>query len=221
MSFFPLWGAASLPSIDMDTWELAQKIDKMHSHPRYNSLNEISLFGGMLYCMDCGFALRHNTERHKRENGSVAFYESYMCGNYSRSGHAACSTHRIYIKPLVEVVLDDIRIKAEIADCSEAGMVRRMTEYRQSQSAQETDAQLQELERQIEDSQTVQNDVQEWVSLIRQYRNLESLGRETLFWLIDKIEIGEQRLSASGLRPGQDTAFLSAPPCSRSASLEG
>lgn len=146
----------------------------------------------------------------------------------------------------MEVVLDDIRTKAEIADCSEAEMVRRMTEYRQSQSAEETAAtkktvkavrkrlaelerlvqstyedkvkglipeavciellnkyqtertekaaQLEELERRIEDSQTVQNDVQEWVSLIRQYRNLESLDRETLLRLIDKIEIGEQRI---------------------------
>ena len=128
------------PIIDMDTWELTQEIDKMRSHPRYNTMNEISLFGGLLYCMDCGFALRHNTERHKRKNGSVAFYESYMCGNYSRSGHTACSTHRIYLKPLVEVVLDDIRIKAGITDCSEAEMVQRITEYRQSQSMQETAA---------------------------------------------------------------------------------
>lgn len=36
--------------------------------------------------------------------------------------------------------------------------------------------------------------MQEWVSLIRQYRNLESLDRETLLRLIDKIEIGEQRI---------------------------
>ena len=62
----------------MDTWELAQEIGKMHSHPHYNSLNEINQFGGLLYCMDYGFALRHNTERYKRKNGSVAFYESYM-----------------------------------------------------------------------------------------------------------------------------------------------
>ena len=60
-------------------------------------------------------------------------------------------------------------------------------------------AQLEELERRIEDSQTVQNDVQEWVSLIRQYCNLKSLDRETLLRLIDKIEIGEQR-SEDGLK---------------------
>lgn len=131
--------------------------------------------------MDCGFALRHNTEQHKRKNGSVALYESYMCGNYSRSGHTACSTHRIYLKPLVEVVLDNIRTKIELLN-------KYQTEWT------EKAAQLEELEWRIEDSQTVQNDVQEWVSLIRQYRNLESLDRETLLRLIDKIEIGEQRI---------------------------
>ena len=172
------------PIIDMDTWELTQEIDKMHSHPRYNSLNEISLFGVLLYYMDCGFALRHNTERHKRKNGPVAFYESYTCGNYTRSGCTACSTHRIYLKPLLEVVLDDIRKKAEISECSEAEKVRRMTEYRQSQSAEETVVTKKTVK-------AIQNDVQEWVNLFRQYRNLESLDREMLLRLIDKIEIGE------------------------------
>lgn len=87
--------------------------------------------------MDCGFAMRHQTEKHKRKSGAVAVYESYMCGNYSRSGRSACSTHTIYLKPLAELVLDDIRTKAEIANCREAEMVRHMTERMQSQSAQE------------------------------------------------------------------------------------
>ena len=232
--------------IDMDTWILTQEIDKRNTHPRINRLNEISLFSGMLYCMDCGFAMRHQTEKHRRKSGIVVVYESYMCGNYSRSGHTACSTHTIYLKPLAELVLDDIRIKAEIADCREAEMVRRMTERMQSQSAQKEDAakktariirkrlaeleklvqnvyedkvkgsipetvcielinkyqtertekaeQFQKLEQQIEESQTVQSDVREWVSLIRQYRNLETLDRETLLRLVDKIEVGERHI---------------------------
>ena len=49
------------------------QIDRMHRRPRYNSLNEISLFGGLLYYMDCGFALRHNTER---QNGSLLIFEN-------------------------------------------------------------------------------------------------------------------------------------------------
>jgi len=232
--------------ISLDIWELAQEIDKMRSHPRYNSLNIISLFGGLLYCMDCGFALRHQTERHKRKSGKTAIYESYICGNYSRSGHTVCSTHTIYLKPLTELVLADIRAKADIVKFNEADMIKSMSEHIQNQNAQETavikkniktlnkrlselekllqsvyedkikgkipeavcielmnkyqtertekSAQLKELEQKIEDNQAVQNDVQEWVKLIRQYSNIETLDRETLLRLIDKIEIGEQKI---------------------------
>ena len=232
--------------ISSDVWELSQEIDKMHSHPRYNSLNIISLFGGLLYCMDCGFALRHQTERHKRKNGSVAVYESYLCGNYSRSGHTVCSTHMIYLKPLTELVLADIRAKAEIVKFNEEDMIKSMSERMQSQNSQEIavikknikslnkrlselekliqsiyedkikgkipeaiciglmnkyqtertekSSQLQELEQQAEGNQAVQNDVLEWANLIRQYSNIETLDRETLLRLIDKIEIGEQKI---------------------------
>lgn len=234
------------PVIDMDTWELAQEIDRMHNHPRYNSLNKVSLFGGLLYCMDCGFALRHRTERHKRKNGSVAVYESYLCGNYSRSGHTACSTHTIYLKPLAELVLEDIRKKAGIAGCNETEMVQRTLDRMQSQDALETAAirknartfqkrlaeleklvqsayedkvkgnipetvcielinkyqaertekteYLKELEPQINKTQTAQNNMEEWTSLVRQYSKIETLDRETLLRLIDKIEIGEQHI---------------------------
>ena len=65
------------PIIDMDTWELCQQIDRMHSQPRRTRESEVSLFGGLLYCMDCGFAMRHQTEHHKRNNGNIASYESY------------------------------------------------------------------------------------------------------------------------------------------------
>ena len=74
----------------------------------------------------------------------------------------------------------------------EAVCVELLNKYQTERT--EKAEQLRELERQIENSQAAQNDVQEWVSLIRQYRNLESLDRETLLRLIDKIEIGEQRI---------------------------
>lgn len=69
----------------------------------------------------------------------------------------------------------------------EAVCIELLNKY-QTERTEKT-ARLMELEQQIEDSQTVQNDVQEWVSLIRQYRNLESLDRETLLRLIDKTRV--------------------------------
>lgn len=48
-----------------------------------------------------------------------------------------------------------------------------------------------ELEAQLAEMQTATNEVQEWISLIRQYQDIETLDREMLLRLIDKIEVGE------------------------------
>ncbi len=47
------------------------------------------------------------------------------------------------------------------------------------------------LEAQLAEMQAVKNEVQEWISLIRQYQDIETLDREMLLRLIDKIEVGE------------------------------
>lgn len=92
------------------------------------------------------------------------------------------------LERLLQNVYED-KVKGKIP---EAVCVELMNKYQTERT--EKAGQLQGLERQMEDSQTVQSDVREWVGLIRQYRNLEALDRETLFRLIDKIEIGEQQI---------------------------
>ena len=49
--------------------------------------------------MDCGYALRHQMEHHRRKNGTAAAYSSYVCGKYFMSGRTAPSTHNIYEYP--------------------------------------------------------------------------------------------------------------------------
>lgn len=234
------------PIIDPDTWELAQEIDRMRYHPRSRNHHEITLFGGLLVCMDCGFAMRACHESHTRKNGMVREYSSYGCGNYFRSGRSACSTHRIYLRPLTEVVLADIRAKAEIITLHEEDMIRRLAEKKQTQSDQELaciqktakalnkrlaeldklvaatyedkvkgaipeavciellnkyqsernekNGQLKELKQQMESAAADRDDIQAWADLIRQYRDLKSLDRETVLRLIDHIEIGEKKI---------------------------
>ena len=55
-------------------------------------------------------------------------------------------------------------------------------------------AQLKELEQQLDTTRAVQDDAQAWADLIRQYRTIDTLDRETLLRLIDKIEVGEKRI---------------------------
>ena len=231
------------PIISMDVWEQCRRMDRGTVHPRQNSMKETSLFSGLLYCADCGFAMRCQIERRRRKNGVTARYERYLCGSYSRSGHTACSTHSIPVQVLSELVLNDIWAKAdevfyheeEIAQClmerrhkqsrAELSAMQKSMRFLEKRVAEldrlirsayedkvdgsipaelcaellrgyqkeraENSTRLQEIEKQQAEMQTAENEVQEWISLIRRYRDIDTLDRETLLKLIDRIEIGE------------------------------
>ena len=51
--------------------------------------------------------------------------------------------------------------------------------------------QLKELKEQLREVQTAQDGVQEWISRIRQCRDMDTLDRDMLLRLIDRIEVGD------------------------------
>lgn len=179
----------------------------------------------------------------RRKNGVTACYENYFCGNFSRSGHTACTTHNVSLWVLSQLVLGDIWVKSEDVFYHEKEIAQCLMERRQKQGQAELSAiqksmrslekraaeldrlirsayedkvngsipgelcaellggyqkertenaaKRRELEARLAEMQTVKNEVQEWISLIRQYQDIDTLDREMLLRLIDKIEVGE------------------------------
>lgn len=179
----------------------------------------------------------------RRKNGVTACYENYFCGNFSRSGHTACSTHNVSLRVLSQLVLGDIWAKSEDVFYHEKEIAQRLMERRQKQGQAElsaiqksmrslekraaeldrlirstyedkvngsipgelcaellggyqkerteNSAKRRELEARLAEMQTAKNEVQEWISLIRQYQDIDTLDREMLLRLIDRIEVGE------------------------------
>ena len=74
----------------------------------------------------------------------------------------------------------------------EAVCIELLNKY-QSERNEKT-SQLTELKQQMESAAADREDIQAWADLIRQYRDLESLDRETVLRLIDHIEIGEKKI---------------------------
>ena len=231
------------PIISRDVWEQCRSMDREANRPRQNSLKETSLFSGLLFCADCGYKMRSQIKMQRRKNGVTACYENYFCGNFSRSGHTACSTHNVSLRVLSQLVLGDIWAKSEDVFYHEKEIAQRLMERRQKQGQAELSAiqksmrslekraaeldrlirsayedkvngsipgelcaellggyqkertenaaKRRELEARLAEMQTVKNEVQEWISLIRQYRDIDTLDREMLLRLIDKIEVGE------------------------------
>ena len=85
-----------------------------------------SIFSGLLFCADCGFKMRYHTEHRKYRDGHVKLFKSFMCGSYGRSGKNACTIHSIYEDALKEIVLQDIREKAQYAEYDRERLIEQI-----------------------------------------------------------------------------------------------
>jgi hypothetical protein len=112
------------PLVSQEVWDAVQRLDNHPSKGRSDSNGEISLFAGVLYCMDCGSSMRMQKDyrsKKRHADGHYGSYKAYMCNRYCCGGKAACSAHYINYNALVKVLLMDIQYKATLAqNCPDA-----------------------------------------------------------------------------------------------------
>ncbi len=102
--------------ISQEVWDTVVSIDQKRVRKKKTSDGYKSIFTGLIYCADCGFKMRNHTEKFTYKDGSPGRYSSFICGNYARSGKSACTVHTIYENVLEQLVLADIREKAQFAE---------------------------------------------------------------------------------------------------------
>ncbi|MCD7968467.1 MAG: recombinase family protein [Clostridiaceae bacterium] len=130
------------PIISRDIWDVCVSLDQKRVRRTPNSDGIQSIFSGLVYCADCGFKMRNLNERFTYKDGRPGRYSSFICGNYGRNGKTACTVHTIYEPVLKQLVLSDIREKAQLADCDRDGLVEQITRLK----AKETHSRLAALE---------------------------------------------------------------------------
>lgn len=104
------------PIISREVWDTVAAIDQKRVRKSDTADGIKSIFTGLVYCADCGFKMRNQVERFTYKDGTPGRYSSFICGNYSRSGKKACTIHTIYEDVLKQLVLADIREKAQYAE---------------------------------------------------------------------------------------------------------
>lgn len=102
--------------ISQEVGDTVVSIDQKRVRKKKTSDGYKSIFTGLIYCADCGFKMRNHTEKFTYKDGSPGRYSSFICGNYARSGKSACTVHTIYENVLEQLVLADIREKAQFAE---------------------------------------------------------------------------------------------------------
>lgn len=92
------------PIIDIETWDKVQMLLKRRTRKLDLETNK-NIFAGFLKCGDCG---RSMTKMIYKNRDGTRVYDFY-CGTYRRHGKQYCTPHRIPLKVLEAIVLDDLK----------------------------------------------------------------------------------------------------------------
>ena len=125
------------PLVSMEVWDLVRAIERQNTRSRTQANGAPSLFSGLLHCMDCGSLMRFYHDGRKRKDGSRSTYRSYACGRYANGGKSVCTAHIMNERVLIEVVLADIRVKAERARNDPATLIDQIQIQRRAATAEQ------------------------------------------------------------------------------------
>ncbi|MEG0576810.1 MAG: recombinase family protein [Bacilli bacterium] len=92
------------PIIDRDTWDKAQILLTKRTR-KLDLKTDTNVFAGFLKCGDCGRAMTKMIW--KLRDGTRVF--DLYCGTYRRHGKHYCTPHRVPLKILENIVLDDLK----------------------------------------------------------------------------------------------------------------
>ncbi|MBQ6922884.1 MAG: recombinase family protein [Clostridia bacterium] len=224
------------PIIDETTFNAVQKV--LASRHTDRVYFENNMFTGLLYCMDCGNKMTIKRLAKDRTK------DHFTCSSYIKKTRSTCSRHKIFVKTLERLVLDDINRVCERIICHEREFTESYLNKSAKSYARETSALKRELEEKIarakeideiirklyednvkgkitderygtmsaayeEEQKTVKGRIKElngrlnsareetenlnkFITVMRQYTELTELTPELLHSLVDRIYIGEK-----------------------------
>ena len=97
-------------------WDTVVSIDEKRVRKSDTSDGIKSIFTGLVHCADCGFKMRNKIDRIPMKSGEVKRYSRFICNSYAKGGKAVCTIHSISEEALHQLVLADIREKAQYAE---------------------------------------------------------------------------------------------------------
>jgi dephospho-CoA kinase len=123
---------------------MAVEIAGKRHRPRKTISGHANIYAGLLWCADCGSAMRRQTRRNKRDPETVLVH--YLCGVYSRSGKLACTTHMLSERALSEMILADIRANATLISMDEEAVRQELISRLRTQTTVSLTANRMELD---------------------------------------------------------------------------
>lgn len=108
------------PIISAELWAKCREIDASVSHGKSTKQGEVKPLSGLIYCPECGAKLRLMKYDVKRKGVSTGEKRAaYNCSEFLGHGKHNCNSKAIKETILNEIVLRDIRSKAELVQMDE------------------------------------------------------------------------------------------------------
>ncbi len=134
------------PIITQELWDKVREVDKSVSRGKPTNAGEVKPLSGLMYCPECGKKMR--VVWNKRLVKGVYTDEqifSYNCGGFMESGKSYCHSKQIREAVINEIVLQDIRAKANFVWTDEENARAEFLRRKMQQSSEEQKADAKQL----------------------------------------------------------------------------
>lgn len=131
--------------ISRELWDKVREVEASVSQGKKTKRGRVDPLSGFMFCPDCGEKMRlmyNNTTNGSKKKPRIYVRQNYNCGTYNRFGKRACNSHYIKMKDMQQIIITDIRARAELAvtdeDAARAYFMSQKEQYNAEQYESDT-----------------------------------------------------------------------------------
>lgn len=130
--------------ISQELWDKVKEVEHSVSQGKAQGNQIVHPLSGLMYCVDCGSKMHigWNNTRHSRKGPRIYRQANYNCGGFKVFGTRICTSHLIHIDTIENIVLQDIKAKANFVNFNEEvarkEFLQRQEKYQKNNLVQDT-----------------------------------------------------------------------------------
>ena len=130
--------------ISQELWDKVKEVERSVSQGKAQGNQIVHPLSGLMYCVDCGSKMHigWNNTRHSRKGPRIYRQANYNCGGFKVFGTRICTSHLIHIDTIENIVLQDVKAKANFVNFNEEvarkEFLQRQEKYQKNNLVQDT-----------------------------------------------------------------------------------
>ena len=134
--------------ISRELWDKVREVEASVSQGKKTKRGRVDPLSGFMFCPDCGEKMRlmyNNTTNGSKKKPRIYVRQNYNCGTYNRFGKRACKSHYIKMKDMQQIIITDIRARAELAVTDEEAARAYFMSQKEQYNSKQNEADIKRL----------------------------------------------------------------------------